>query len=260
MAVPIKPGTPCWYELGTGDLDAAVKFYGQLFGWSIEGAGMPGMDYRLASSGNDRVAGLMSNRDQAGPPPPNWTIYLTVADCDAACAQVTKLGGKVHVPATEIPNTGHFAVLADPQGAVFGVLTPLPMDGQESQGGAFNQRAAGHGAWHELMTTRPEQALTFYASLFGWRPSSTVDMGAMGTYQIFSHDGADIGGMMGLGNAPHPAWLPYFGVDDVQKTIDTIRQTGGTLVHGPMEVPGPALIAVALDPQQAAFAVVGPKP
>ena len=56
-----------------------------------------------------------------------------------------------------------------------------------------------------------------------------------------------------------PAWLPYFGTDGVTAAIKRIEAGGGKLAHGPMEVPGDALIAVAQDPQGAWFAVVGPK-
>jgi predicted enzyme related to lactoylglutathione lyase len=84
-------------------------------------------------------------------------------------------------------------------------------------------------------------------------------MGAMGKYQLFSHDGADIGGMAGLGNAPAPAWLPYFGANGIEAAITRIKAAGGKLLDGPMEVPGGAFTAVAQDPQGAWFAVVGPK-
>ena len=150
-------------------------------------------------------------------------------------------------------------MLADPQGAVFGVLQPLPMEDGSQGGNAFDQKKASHGNWNELMSTDPEAGFAFYAGLFGWAKSTAVDMGAMGTYQVFAHHGADIGGMMGLGNAPVPCWLPYFGTNGVDAAIGRIEKNSGALVHGPQEVPGGAFIAVARDPQGAYFAVVGPK-
>ena len=165
---------------------------------------------------------------------------------------------RVHSEPGDIPGTGRFAVLADPQGASFGVLQPEPMpDG--GAGNAFDQQKAGHGNWNELMSTDPEAGFAFYSRLLGWQKSTPVDMGEMGTYQLFSHDGADIGGMMGLGNAPVPCWLPYFGANGVNAAIGRIKDAGGTVHHGPHEVPGGAFIAIATDPQGAWFAVVGPK-
>ena len=220
---------------------------------------MEGFEYHLAAVGGDMVAGLMVTPPDAGGMPPFWMIYFAVEDADAAAAKVAALGGKVHRAPADIPGTGRFAVVGDPQGAGFGILQPEPMEGQEGAGGAFDQKKAGHGNWNELMTSDPEGGFQFYSGLLGWQKSQAVDMGAMGTYQVFSHDGSDIGGMMGLGNSPVPAWLPYFGAHGVDAAIARIEAAGGKLAHGPVEVPGGAFIAVAQDPQGAWFAVVGPK-
>ncbi|PZQ50805.1 MAG: glyoxalase/bleomycin resistance/extradiol dioxygenase family protein [Rhodovulum sulfidophilum] len=254
-------GRPCWYELMTsrGDIGAAEEFYGRVLGWSFQDAGMEGFDYHLASSGGDMVAGVMETPPDVGETPPFWMIYFAVDDADAAVAAITAAGGVVHRAPADIPGTGRFAVVADPQGAAFGVLRPDPMPADGPAGHAFDQGKAGHGNWNELMSTDPGAALGFYADLFGWTKSTGVDMGEMGTYQLFAHDGADIGGMMGLGNAPVPCWLPYFGAAGVEEAIGRIEAAGGTLAHGPTEVPGGAFIAVARDPRGAWFAVVGPK-
>ena len=253
-------GNPCWYELGTSDLDGAAGFYRRILGWEVVDSGMEGFDYRLARSDGDMVAGLMSNAGQAGSPPPNWLIYFAVDDCDGRAADIEAAGGRVLKQPDDIPGTGRYAVVADPQGAVFGLLQPdmSGMDeGAAEPGGAFDQNKAGHGNWNELMSSDPEAAFAFYSGLFGWTKGEAMDMGEMGTYQLFRHKGADIGAMMGLGDAPVPAWLPYFGAaDTATAAVEAIRAAGGTVHHGPAEVPGPAYIAVAQDPQGAWFAVV----
>lgn len=252
-------GTPCWYELGTSDLDAAGSFYSGVLGWSVADSGMEGMTYHLANASDGvGVAGMMSLAGQQGAPPPNWCIYVSVDDADAAAATVTERGGTLIVPPSDIPGTGRFALCTDPQGAAFGVLQPLPMDTPPSSF-AFDQSATGHGNWHELMSSDPAAAFDFYSALFGWTKGDPMDMGEMGTYQIFRDKGTDIGGMMGLGNSPVSAWLPYFGVDGVDAAIERVTSGGGTVHHGPADVPGGAFIAVATDPQGAMFAVVGPK-
>lgn len=253
-------GSPCWFELMTsaGNLGAAEAFYGDVLGWTTSDAGMDGFTYHLASSGGDMVAGLMEPPRGAEGMPPFWMIYFAVDDADAAVAAIEAAAGRVHRAPADIPGTGRFAVVADPQGAGFGILAPLPMPGGEG-GRAFDQAKAGHGNWTELMTTDPAAGFDFYSGLFGWQKSNAVDMGAMGTYQVFSHGGADIGGMMGLGNAPMPGWLPYFGVNGVSAAIARVQAGGGKLAHGPTEVPGGAFIALAQDPQGAWFAMVGPK-
>ena len=248
-----RQGTPVWYELTTSDPDAAQRFYTKVVGWSVADSGMPGMDYRIAKAGEAMVAGMML------PPaegiPPNWAIYFAVDDCDKTAATAGAAGAKVCMQPTDIPGVGRFAVLTDPQGAAFSILQG---DGS-GDSLAFDQAKTGHGNWQELMSTDPKAALAFYSTLFGWKASSAMDMGPMGTYQLFSHQGQDIGGMMGLGNAPMPCWLPYFGTDGIDAAITRITAAGGVTVHGPMDVPGGAFIVVARDPQGAHFALVGPK-
>jgi len=251
-------GLPCWFELETRDLNAAGAFYKAVLGWTLTGAGMPDFDYRLAGCDGTMVAGMMSNATQEGEPLPNWIFYLAVDDCDATAQAAGTAGGKVVMPAHDIPGTGRFAVLADPQGAVFGILQPLPMEtGPEI--GAFDQTRPGHGNWLELRTSDPEAAFDFYAGLFGWTKDSAVEMGAMGTYQIFAHGGRAIGGMMRADPSDLPPWLVYFGADELDGAVQRIGIADGTVIHGPSEVPGGAFIAIARDPQGAAFAVAGPR-
>jgi hypothetical protein len=72
------------------------------------------------------------------------------------------------------------------------------------------------------MSSDPEAGLAFYAEQFGWTKGDTMDMGEMGTYQIFGSGGQDLGGMMGLGNSPVSAWLPYFGSTGIDQSIERI--------------------------------------
>ena len=174
-------GRPCWYELNTseGSIGAAEEFYGKVLGWSYQDAGMEGFDYHLATSDGDMVAGLMAMPGM----PPFWLVYFAVDDADKAAADVAAAGGTVHKEPADIPGTGRFAVLGDPQGAGFGVLQPEPMpDG--GVGNAFDQQKAGHGNWNELMTTDPVAGFDFYSRLLGWQKDQAMDMGEMGTYQI----------------------------------------------------------------------------
>ncbi|MTE00370.1 VOC family protein [Paracoccus sp. YIM 132242] len=252
-------GRPLWFELATGKghLDAAGDFYRKVIGWQIGDSGMEGFRYHLATADGDRVAGLMEMPGDVADMPPAWTVYFGVDDADRAAAGIRAAGGQVFREPADIPGTGRFAVAADPQGAPFGILAPLPME-DGTGGQAFDQARAAHGNWIELMTTDPGAGLRFYAALFGWTAGEAMDMGGMGTYRLFRHDGADIGGMMGLGQAPRPCWLAYFGVNGVKDAVGRITEAGGTVQHGPTPVPGGAHIAVATDPQGAPFALVGP--
>ncbi len=258
-------GSPCWYELTTtpGQLKAAEDFYSKVIGWNFKDAGMDGFSYHLASSGSDMIAGAMEMPADVSGMPPMWMLYFAVDDADKAVTAMVKAGAKIHREVAEIPGTGRFALLADPQGAGFGILEPLPMEDGAQGGNAFAQMKAGHGCWHELMSTDPKAGMAFYGKAFGWKPSTSMPMGEMGSYDLFSWQGADIGGMMksrpGMPGPGESFWLPYFGVDSAAKALKRIETAGGTVKNGPHEVPGGAYIVVANDPQGATFAVVGPK-
>ncbi len=262
-------GNPCWYELTTseGALKASEEFYGEILDWAFVDSGMVGSEYHLATCDGDVVAGLAAMPENVASSQPFWMVYFAVGDADKSVADAEAAGAVVHRAPGDVPGTGRFALLADPQGAGFGLLQPdtRSMSGAdvakaEAGGGAFNQQKPGHGNWHELMSADPAAAFEFYAQLLGWSKGEPVDMGDMGTYQLFQRSGADIGGIMGLGDAPASTWLPYFGVaGSVSASIEAIKAAGGSVHAGPMEVPGGSFTAVAQDPQGAWFAVVGTK-
>src|SRR6201996_2492885 len=178
-----------WHELMTTDTDAASDFYSRVVPWKAEDSGMP--SYSLWMSGKVRAGGLMAlPADDGSATPPHWIIYVGAPDVDATVEAAEKLGGKVLKPAADIPNVGRFAVLSDPRGAAFAVFNPssMPEEGMGPGGGV------GDFTWHELATTDLDAALSFYSELFGWAKGATHDMGEMGTYQIISFEGADVGG------------------------------------------------------------------
>jgi len=116
-----EPGTMCWSELRARDVDAANAFYAAVFDWEPETheGPMPYTEYRL---GGQTVAGMMGIPPTTPPGAPSqWLVYFGVDDPDAALPTTEKLGGSVRMPAMDFPG-GRFAVLADPQGATFGVL------------------------------------------------------------------------------------------------------------------------------------------
>ena len=115
-----------WNELITTDADAATKFYVGLFGWKTEAWPMGDFTYTILKNGDVQVAGLMPQPKEMAGAPSSWTAYFAVSDCDATAKKAEKLGGKIFIPPTDIPNVGRFSVLADPEGATFAVIKNVP--------------------------------------------------------------------------------------------------------------------------------------
>ncbi len=166
-----------WYELMTSNAFAAESFYRDIVGWSARDAGMPNFQYTLLSVGETPVAGLVQCPPDvpSGQGGPGWLGHVGVDDVDAAAAKAQTLGAKVLHPPTDIPNdVGRFAVLADPQGACFGIFKPK---GEREMPAPMTPGTIG---WHELHTTDAEKALAFYSALFGWKEIQAMDMGPIG--------------------------------------------------------------------------------
>jgi len=115
-----EPGALAWNQLHTRDLDGAVAFYEAVFGWKAADFG--GMS--VFNLGDRGIGGLAPMRE--GMPeevPAFWMTVFGTADTDATAAKADELGGQVLSPPSDIPDVGRFAVLADPQGVTFGVIS-----------------------------------------------------------------------------------------------------------------------------------------
>jgi hypothetical protein len=248
MADASVRGRFVWHELWTPNSAGAHEFYSELVGWSTQ-AWEHDASYSLFVGPNGPIGGAEVRK--AGTP--QWVPYLGVTDVDAAAATATRLGGRAQTPPTDLPNGGRHAVLVDPQGATFGVHASKTKPEPEAPA------AVGELSWHELATnTAPETAFTFYAALFGWDEMSRFDMGPMGTYLIFGRNGTQLGGMFDKAAAGKPGaayWLGYVRVDDLEGAVERAKGARGSVLQGPMDVPGGDRIAQIMDPHGAFVAL-----
>jgi uncharacterized protein len=250
MADVTSRGRFVWYDLMTTDPEKAQAFYTRVVGWGTRVWDGP-QPYTMWTAGGAPIGGLMQLPVEAGAPP-HWLGYVATPDVDATVAQTQSLGGSVMVKATDIPTVGRFAVLGDPQGAVFAAYRP-----EKDSPAEDGPPSVGQFSWHELMTTDYERAIAFYSALFGWEKIQAHDMGEMGVYLIFGRNGQQLGGMFNkpaIMQAP-PNWLQYIAVDSADRAAERVTANGGTVMNGPMDVPGGDRIAQCMDPQGGMFAV-----
>ncbi|MES2136745.1 MAG: VOC family protein [Pseudomonadota bacterium] len=165
-------GSFIWYELMTPDPVGAKAFYDSVVGWNI-GDPAPGpIEYRMIgrSDGGD-AGGVLTLSDEMAQhgAKPAWLGYLYVDDVDASVASIQDAGGSVHMAASDIPNVGRIAMVADPQGAPFYIMKPIPPAGDpNAKSDVFSVDQPQHVRWNELSTTDPDAALEFYQRRFGW--------------------------------------------------------------------------------------------
>jgi predicted enzyme related to lactoylglutathione lyase len=265
------PGVPCWIDTSQPDPEAAVRFYGDLFGWEFEDVMPPDSEgkYFIGRIRGGSVAGVGS-QPEAAPPMATWNTYLWVDSADETASKVTDAAGKVVMEPFYVLDAGRMAVFSDPEGAVFCVW-----QAKENKGA---QIVNEHGAlnFNGLNTRDAESAKRFYGSAFGWT-TLTLPGGfemwtlpGYGDYLERDNPGlrqrvAEMGGTPGFedvvasiqpiaadqGDVP-AHWSVTFNVDDAQAIAQKATELGGKVLVLPFDAPWARLTGIA-DPAGAAF-------
>ena len=250
-------GAPAWVDLRTPDVDAALGFYSQLFGWEDDPQELPdGMGhYHIQTLGGEHVAAIAAQwpDEAARGAPPLWSTYLAVDDVDAAAARVAGAGGSLMGEPMDVMEAGRMAWLQDPAGA------SVCLWQANLHVGATVRGDAGSLCWHELHTADPAGAARFLGRLLGVA-AREEPLPDGSPYVMLSAGGEDVAGIPpappDAGGAP-PRWLAYFAVGDTAAAAARVRELGGSVIMEPTESPG-GPFAVVADPQGAAFGVVQP--
>jgi predicted enzyme related to lactoylglutathione lyase len=246
-----SPGRFIRHDLMCTDIAAGTRFYGELFGWHTSQLKVMGFTVVRLSVGA-QVLGAIMPFDKSHGYPSHWVPYVYVESVEDCCKRIHELGGDVCFGATDIP-PGRFALVNDPQKALFSPFTP--------KGAAPAEPAtpvrAGVFCWDELLTNDVHGAKSFYTSLFGWG-SKERDRGPAGKYTLLLRGDGAIAGIMKMpADAPHPPlWLSYVAVDDALGTAARAQQLGGTIAAPPMDIPEVGRAAVLLDPTGATLAIL----
>jgi predicted enzyme related to lactoylglutathione lyase len=246
-------GTPNWVDLQTTDQAGAKVFYEGLFGWTFNDLPMPdGAVYSMADLGDEQVAAiaLQSPELAAADAPPMWNTYLAVDSVDDAAGQVEAAGGQVAMAPFDITDAGRMAFVLDPGGAAVALWQA------NKHIGATLVNEPGTVMWNELITSN-SSAPRFYERVLGMT-TAPMDDPTMGPYTLFMVNGEMVGGTTAPQSAGEPSrWHVYFAVADADAAAANIAELGGTVLAGPFDTPV-GRMAVAADPQGAAFSIVQP--
>jgi predicted enzyme related to lactoylglutathione lyase len=248
MADEQSRGRFVWFDLMTTDPNATAAFYPSVTGWGTEAWNLDG-DYTMWIANGAPLGGV--TKIAAPARMPHWLAYIATPDVDSTVMQAEDLGARIVAHATSVPGVGRYAVLRDPQGALFAAFTP-----EAAAPGHEGEAMLGEFSWHELATHDYPAALRFYERLFGWEKADAIDRGGGDLYQMFRRNGVLLGGMFKrTAEDGPPAWLHYVLVEDVDRASAVVSDKGGTVLAPPTEVPGGDRIVQCLDPQGARFAL-----
>jgi uncharacterized protein len=247
-----RQGRFAWYELLTTDMAAAQDFYSRVVGWKARDASAA-FPYTVFSADKTEVGGLMELPPEARRmgATSRFVGYVEVDDIDGTVERLRRLGGSVYVPPTD-SNIGRVSIVADPQTATFGLVSGLNRPAPSSEPGT-----PGRVGWHELLAADGNRAFAFYSELFGW-PPVTGQGDTLDSYQLIETGGRAVGGVFTkLPRAPVPFWLYYIDVPDIAVAVARVKEGGGRVVQGPLELPGGSWVVRCIDPQDAMFSLQG---
>jgi uncharacterized protein len=263
-------GVPCWIDTTQPDPDAAVSFYGGLFGWELQDAMPPGSPakYFIARIRGGQVAAIGQEAEDAENTGA-WNTYIWVDSADATAEKVKAAGGSVVMEPFDVMDQGRMAIFTDPEGAAFRVWEARAHRGANvvNEHGALN--------FNGLATRDPEAAQAFYGSVFGWR---TLDLGNFlawmlpGYAEFLEQREPGLRERMKEGGAPAgfedvvaainpigddqpdtpPHWNVTFAVDDADATAKKAYELGGEILVPPFDAPW-VRMTIVRDPQGAMF-------
>jgi predicted enzyme related to lactoylglutathione lyase len=265
------PGVPCWVDTSQPDPEAAVAFYGGVFGWDFENVMPPGSagKFFIARLRGGDVAAVGS-MPEGGPPIAVWKTYIWVENADLAASSALAAGGRVVMAPFDVMEAGRMAVLADPEGAVFCVWQA------KAHKGARIVNEPGSLNFNGLNTRDVGGAKSFYGSVFGWEtlglgddagmwrlpgygeflelrdPSLRERMVESGAPEGFEDVVATLNPITQAQPDVTAHWSVTFAVDDPDATAERAAELGGTVVVAPIDAPW-VRMTVITDPQGATF-------
>lgn len=265
------PGVPCWVDTAQPNPEAAIDFYGPLFGWEFENVLPPESDgdYFMARIRGSDVAAVGSI-PEAAPQQAMWNSYVWVDSADETASKVSAAGGNVVMEPFDVMDAGRMAVFTDPGGAMFCVWQANQNKGAQlvNEHGTVN--------FNDLNTRDPEGAKSFYGSVFGWEtlelPGGFRAWTLSGYGDHLEKDNPELRENMTEVGAPEgfedvvatlvpigddqpdtpPHWNVTFAVDDADAVADKATELGGKVVVPPMDAPWVRMTVIA-DPQGATF-------
>ncbi|MGH2720016.1 MAG: VOC family protein [Actinomycetota bacterium] len=265
------PGVPCWIDTSQPDPQAAVAFYGGLFGWEFEDVMPPGSEgrYFIARIRGGDVAAVGSVPEAAAPAA-MWNTYVWVESADETASKVRDSGGSVVTEPFDVMDAGRMAVFCDPEGAAFCVW-----QAKEHKGARIVNEHASL-SFNDLHTRDADRAKSFYGSVFGWQTlelEGGFEMWTLPGYgDYLERDNPDLRKQMAEADAPEgfedvvaslvpiaddrpdvrPHWDVTFAVRDADAIADKAAELGGTVLAPPFDAPW-VRMAVIADPQGATF-------
>lgn len=241
------PGKIVWHDLLTHDTEMAKQFYGELFGWKFERVAD---GYDQITNGN-RIIGGIARLDEAKQGS-YWVPQMSVADVDRTSEKLRAAGGKILRDPFDIPGRGRVAVVADSQGAIFGMLHSK--EGDPADRKSADEAPIGDWLWNEVWSDETSVSAAFYQGLMGYELASRALAGK--TYTFLKSQGNPRVGLVQKPNAEiKNTWACYVRVADPAATAKRAIELGGKVLLAPRADIRHGTLAILADPTGAGILI-----
>jgi hypothetical protein len=246
-------GKLIWIDLMTADLAGSKKFYGELFGWEFPALGQDADGYAIAYKDGEAVAGMAAREpkpDQARQS--RWIAYMSVADVPSAVKRVVEQGGQVLIAPKNLPDRGEMTILADPDGAPFGLINAAGGDPADFL------PVVGDWIWALYQSPDAASAAAFYQGLGNYEVVSHGLLGQAPHY-LFVADGyarASVAEIPAERSGMQPDWLYFVRVSSVADSLAQVVKLGGRILMHPKPDVLDGRLAIVVDPAGAAFGMM----
>jgi predicted enzyme related to lactoylglutathione lyase len=214
-----------WGELFADNVEVEKAFYQEVFGWQYENYGSGKNAYTMIRVNGRPIAGIVHYAKPADAArSARWLALMSVPDVARTAEQAAAAGGRVLVPPKDLPGRGKVAVLADPEGALFGVIRTAGGDPPD----AFP--SYNSWLWLELWAKDAVRMADFYRPIGAYTVARQESSGDRTELHLVA-SGYPRAGVLELERKDVPsAWLPYVRVKDLQQTVANIERAGGRIV------------------------------
>lgn len=244
------PGRWIWAELFTSDVTRAQEFYGSVFGWQFETRGTSEKPYILIRNEGRPVAGMVRHPAADGDVlQSRWVGLISVDDVDSRVASVREVGGNVLLDPVELRGRGTVALVADAEGARFGLLASDSGDPPDMM------PDPGSWLWHELWADSADSAAAFYKETVGYSIKPTGRARGKIEQHLVAGGFPRAGVIEYSADGLPSAWLHYIRVDDIHDAVARVKKAGGSVLISPSREFRRGRAAVILDPMGAPLGI-----
>lgn len=246
------PGRWVWSDLVCDDVEQAKEFYSQVFGWHFNNAGTAENPYLLVTQGEQQpVAGVTVYKKQAeSDRAARWIRQMSVASVAETSKTIAEAGGKVLIPERHLPGRGDIALVADPEGALFGLIHAENGDPED----LFPEMNTF--IWQELWANDAMAMAKFYSSFADYTIREQKTDNDIDEIHLLKGEQPRAGIIQIKREDIDSAWLPYIRVTNLQQTLEKVRQAHGDIIVAPSAEIREGKVAVIRDSQGAALGLV----